>query len=90
MPDCSDPTTALLRTIAVKDAKIESDAKVIAALRKTLAECAADLEALLLAQYTPADCAVYPDIRRRCDRDMAIVIKARKLAADEQTAGEHK
>jgi hypothetical protein len=34
MPDCRDPTTALWLAIAIRDAKIESDAKVIAALRE--------------------------------------------------------
>lgn len=43
MSDCTDPTTALLRAIAAKDAKIESDAKVIAELREGIADAIRDL-----------------------------------------------
>ena len=56
-------------------------------LRKALQECADDLQAEIEDRYPisiPGKPGrdVYPDMQRRYDRDMAPVIKARKLFLD--------
>lgn len=48
-------------------------------LREALRECANDLEAELNARYPDLERNTYPDIQRRYNRDMVVVLDARAL-----------
>jgi len=69
------------------NAKIESDAKVIAALRETLKDCADDLEAEVEARYSHG-IKEHPAMAPKYERDMEPVIKARKILATNEQAAE--
>lgn len=62
-------------------ADLSAQEALMAEMLKALRECTDDLEAFLDREYPQPDRIVYPDQRRRYDRDMAPVLNARALLA---------
>jgi hypothetical protein len=66
--------------------ELERRGKEIASLRAVLKECADDLETAIRQDYSHAELAVYPDLKRKYERDMKPVNTARALLGGEQQA----